>query len=392
MIYYILLGVFFLSSIFDLNVKNERGIILLKKYIYFVSIIILVFFAGLRFDTGWDYKGYHYYYDSMPTLNALPSNLGVFREIYFEPGFKLLMSLSKTLGADYYGFQFIISSLCVFMIHRAIKKENAKLLIIFMYFSTCYLFLNMSVLRQGIAVALLYLSLSVLYEGKKSKAIFYILLGCSFHSSLLLFLPMVYISDKRNISNRLLYLLVAVAVFVYFLQMHWLKPIFNILSPIFPHDLGYKINNYLDSERFGRSREIGLGVIEKIVTFITLLYVYSKDSSRKNMVLLRFFIFYMITYFAFYEVTVLYDRLRLYFVAVNVFVYLTIFNFFSGYNKVVIFFIVILYSSFSYFNIFRSESNASVFIPYHNVLESENSIPAKFKGDLRIDRAIEMDH
>ena len=102
--------------------------------------------------------------------------------------------------------------------------------------------------------------------------------------------------------------------------------------------------------------------------------------------------FYMVIYFAFYEITILYDRLRLYFVAINVFVYISIFSFFSGANKILIFSIIILYSIFSYVNVFRSDPNKLVFMPYNSILDNENAIPSEFKGDLRIDRAIEMDH
>ncbi|MFH2244671.1 EpsG family protein [Enterobacter sichuanensis] len=391
MIYLIILFILLTFSISDLQKKDQIALLLLDKYIYFIAMMILLFFAGLRFDTGWDYKGYNYYYELIPTMSDYFNNIEVFQSIYFEPGFKLLMMLAKSCGLDFYGFQFLVSLICVVIINKSIAKEKSKLLFIFVYFSTCYLFLNMSVIRQGIAVSFLYMAVSSLFNQNKKKAVIYLLIGCLFHFSLIVMLPILIISDRERLSNKIFYVLVSIAFIVYITQIHWLKLSFGIVSPLFPHEIVYKINMYLDSERFGKSRDIGLGVIEKIITFIASLYVYGKTRNKCDLVLLRFFIFYIVIYFAFYEITVLYDRLRFYFVAINVFVYLAIFNYFRSYNKVLVFLVICAYSLFSFFNILKSDSNRAVFIPYNSILESPNGISPELKGDMRIDRAIEMD-
>ncbi|MGK3223438.1 EpsG family protein, partial [Enterobacter kobei] len=332
-----------------------------------------------------------YYYELIPTVDDFFNNIEVFQSIYFEPGFKLVMMLAKSCGLDFYGFQFLVSLICIILINKSIRKENSKLLFVFIYFSTCYLFLNMSVIRQGIAVAFLYMAVYSLFNHNKKKAVIYLLIGCLFHFSLIVMLPILIVSDRERMSNKIIYILVGIALIVYITQIHWLKLSFGIVSPLFPHEIAYKINMYLDSERFGKSRDIGIGIIEKILTFIAILYVYSKTKERYNLIMLRFFIFYIIIYFAFYEITVLYDRLRFYFVAMNVFVYLAIFNYFRSFNKVFVFFVICAYSLFSFFNILKSDSNRAVFIPYNSILESPNDILPEFKGDTRIDRAIEMD-
>ena len=391
MIYFIILFILLTFSISDLQKKDQVALLLLDKYLYFMAMLILLFFAGLRFDTGWDYKGYKYYYELIPTLSEYVNNIEVFQSIYFEPGFKLLMMLAKSCGLDFYGFQFLVSLISLIIINKSIKIEKSKLLFIFVYFTTCFLFLNMSVIRQGIAVSFLYLAVNSLFNHSNKKAIIYLLIGCLFHFSLIVMLPILIISDREKISNKIFYILVTIAFIVYIAQIHWLKLSFGIVSPLFPHEIAYKINMYLDSERFGKSRDIGIGVIEKIITFIATLYVYYKTRERNDLILLRFFIFYIVIYFAFYEITVLYDRLRFYFVAINVFVYLAIFNYFRSYNKVFVFFVICAYSLFSFFNILKSDSNRAVFIPYNSILESQNSISPEFKGDMRIDRAIDMD-
>lgn len=391
MIYYLIFFILFLFSLFDLSDKKNIATRMLEKYLYFVAMLILICFAGFRFDTGWDYAGYRYYYDLIPTIDQLVGNGEIYNSIYFEPGFKILMSVAKTCGLSFYSFQFFISFICISLISRALKYERKKLLFLLIYFSTCYLFLNMSFLRQGLAVAFLYMAVMAIFTERKKVAFFYLIVGSFFHLSVLILIPVFYIVDKKKISDRFIYVIIASAIILYILQIHWLKTSFGAISPIFPHDISYKINSYLESERFGKSRDIGFGVVEKLFTFLVLLYIHKKDNSKKSLILLRFFMFYMITYFAFYEITVLYDRLRFYFVALNVLAYLSIFNFFSKYNRVVVYFVIVLYSLFSYFNIFRSDFNRVVFIPYHNIFESENVIPSEQKGDLRLDRARDMD-
>ncbi|HDC4353216.1 TPA: EpsG family protein, partial [Enterobacter cloacae] len=147
------------------------------------------------------------------------------------------------------------------------------------------------------------------FNHNKKKAVIYLLIGCLFHFSLIVMLPILIVSDRERMSNKIIYILVGIALIVYITQIHWLKLSFGTVSPLFPHEIAYKINMYLDSERFGKSRDIGIGIIEKILTFIAILYVYGKTKERYDLILLRFFIFYIVIYFAFYEITVLYDRL-----------------------------------------------------------------------------------
>ncbi|MEJ5071353.1 EpsG family protein [Enterobacter ludwigii] len=391
MIYFALLGALFLFSLSDLSPRKNHSESLLNAYLYFIVFIILVCFAGLRFDTGWDYKGYHHYYDMIPPLESIPSHLDVFNSIYFEPGFKVLMALSKTFGLSFYSFQFLVSCITMCIIHRAISTEKAKLLFLFLYFATCYLFLNMSFIRQGLAIAFLYLSVSMLFQGCKKTAIFYLLFGCLFHLSLIFILPVIVVANSNKLSNRILYLFVVVAITVYLVQLEWLRLAFKSVSFIFPSGLSYKVSTYLDSDKYGRSRDIGFGIVEKLTTFFIMIHIYNKQPNMRNKILLRFVVFYMITYFAFYEITILYDRLRLYFVALNVFVYLQFYYYFKGVNKGAVYAILILYCFFSYSNIFRSDFNRVVFIPYNSVLNDENSISPEFKGDFRVDRAGAMD-
>ena len=101
--------------------SNEK----LRRFFFFISFVILVFFAGFRFDTGWDYNGYRDYYNNIPSLLEIPTYYDEFSAIYFEPGFKLFMSSLKALGIEFQGLLFITNFITTIFFFIFIRRADA---------------------------------------------------------------------------------------------------------------------------------------------------------------------------------------------------------------------------------------------------------------------------
>ena len=97
--------------------------------------MLLALFAGLRFETGWDYEAYQYFYDSLSGANLFE----IFREngpvnlMGFEPGFVILIWLCNALGANY---QLVLAlatvALCLYSVFRLDQEAIPFFIIIYL--------------------------------------------------------------------------------------------------------------------------------------------------------------------------------------------------------------------------------------------------------------------
>lgn len=371
--------------------SNEK----LKRFFFFISFIILVFFAGFRFDTGWDYNGYRDYYNNIPSLLEIPTYYDQFSAIYFEPGFKLFMSLLKALGIEFQGLLFItnfIATIFFFIfIRRVDNVVGYKNVMVLLYFSTVFLYTNFSVLRQGIAISLWLFAID--YLNKSSfKYTLLVLLGCLFHYSVALFLILPILMTFRPNQSFLIFIMIA-SVVVYSLNIKWLQ----MISPLFPDFVYSKLSHYWESERFGSARSLGFGFIEKLLFILTIVFFYfyklkNEYIKKEFYPYVIIYFLYFICYMLFFEATIVYDRTRLYFASFSICVFPFLLRFFSYYSKLIIQLGILAYSLFMFNNILSSDANKLVFIPYHSIFNDENSIPEYQKGRLRTDLGISIDH
>lgn len=371
--------------------SNEK----LKRFFFFISFIILVFFAGFRFDTGWDYNGYRDYYNNIPSLLEIPTYYDQFSAIYFEPGFKLFMSLLKALGIEFQGLLFItnfITTIFFFIfIRRVDNVVGYKNVMVLLYFSTVFLYTNFSVLRQGIAISLWLFAID--YLNKSSfKYTLLVFLGCLFHYSVALFLILPILMTFRPNQSFLIFIMIA-SVVVYSLNIKWLQ----MISPLFPDFVYSKLSHYWESERFGAARSLGFGFIEKLLFILTIVFFYfyklkNEYIKKEFYPYVIIYFLYFICYMLFFEATIVYDRTRLYFASFSICVFPFLLRFFSYYSKLIIQLGILAYSLFMFNNILSSDANKLVFIPYHSIFNDENSIPEYQKGRLRTDLGISIDH
>lgn len=391
MVVYISLFLYFsLISIFDL-LKQRK----VTKLFFYLSFVILVVFAGIRFDTGWDYPGYQFYYDKIPSLGNLIEDYEEFDSIYFEPGFKLFMSALKSLGVEFQGLIFIVNfittSLFFIFIKRTGKFIGCENIMVLLYFSTVFLYTNFSFLRQGMAIGIWLIAINYLSKSMV-KYILIVLFACLFHYSVILFLflpVIIYLKPKGN----LLFFFMVFSIFIYVLNIKWLQTI----SPLLPEFMYSKLSHYFESERFGSTRSLGFGFLEKLVTMSLVIYFYFYKL-KDRVVLNNFYpyliiyLLYFICYMVFFEATIVYDRTRLSFASFSISILPFMVLFFRQFSQLIVVLFIFLYSAFMFNNIISSEQNQTVFIPYNTIFTDESLIPIKQKGRARTELGEHIDH
>lgn len=142
-----------------------------KDFFIFIAIITVIFITGTRFETGYDFLNYVYFY------------VGEADESH-EPLFKLLLEILKIFSTDSQLFFFVSSFITVLGIYFAITKYTKykkTALLIFLLVPGLYLN-TFSIIRQGISEAFLFLALYYLvYEKKTLKFWLISFLSIGFH-------------------------------------------------------------------------------------------------------------------------------------------------------------------------------------------------------------------
>lgn len=195
-----------------------------SKYIDRISFIILLLFSTLRHDIGWDYRWYYYLASRYEFLEIpfFPQNIMSYIEKfdwevwqYYRVEF-----LNKVIYKVNWFFKFppqfviiVYSLITLWFIKKGIdvniKEKNRKNNIYIFFYTLPLFYLGfLSLLRQGVAVSLVFYSYTFIKQRKLFKFILTIIIASLFHKTALLILPIYFFYNIKI--NRSLY----VAMFI----------------------------------------------------------------------------------------------------------------------------------------------------------------------------------
>lgn len=246
---YPILGLFiFILVLFEIFLKNKK----LNKLNYYLVLILLIFFAGLRDNVGTDWEAYYSFYKN---------------KVYdVEYGYAFLNNLFSDLKVNYNIFLIILNLLSVILIFKYIKKNSKYVFIgILYFFSNLYLYYNFSGFRQAIAIALTSYSISFLLSNKKSLFVIFVILASTFHLTAIVFLLILIIPRERI---KLKYFILVISSF-FLLTSIFLNELIEIVSTYTIKNADAYINIYNKSENI-----ISLFVVGLLVRVSTLLAIY----------------------------------------------------------------------------------------------------------------------
>lgn len=367
MFYLIIFCIIALFSILEiLNLEKDTS-----KLFSIIIIVILLLIAGLRYETGVDWRAYSSTFESSVPINEITSSLG--RDLIFSSpdyGYCLLMSIVKYFGGSIQTVFFIVSFITYFFLYKSIDFfSNGKTTSLFVYFSVVFFVLDMSGLRQSLALSIFFYSIKYIYSKSFFKFIFLVLLAGSFHWSayLLIFL---YFIIRRNFSSRSLIIFFCTSLMIYVLKISWLIIIIEKISPLLGDlALATKLLFYSTYVSSTLSREFSLNTVMNILFYVLtfcLLMFYRRDLEKSNKyfnIFLNIYICQIFTFFCMFEFIEMSERLRLYFMISNVIVLPSlVYLFYSKTERILIFAYVV---SFSFFSCRPYILNATTTISYH---------------------------
>lgn len=260
------------------NTKNE-------KLLAFISAVPLTIISGFRYNVGADYYGYTNFF------NIYKNNPNSAYISNFEIGFKLMTKIIQLFTIKPMWMFMSISIIISYFIFKAIYEESpTPVLSIFLYISMQFYFYSMNGMRQFIAMSIFLYSIRFIRSRKFFPFLILNLIGMSFHSSALVYLPLYFIYNFKLTPKLSIVLLALGTIFV--------NSIYKFLLMIV---LNTKYSFYIDSQYDTGAH----GVITMMIQIFVLIFalVFYRNIKENETEQFKKYNFYCIlqliaTYFA----------------------------------------------------------------------------------------------
>lgn len=262
-------------------------------------------FMGFRGHIMSDFISYYPYYNEYPDIFHLTSDAFING---FEPGFNIYTAIIKSITKNYFAWVAIntmIDLTVFFWFFKKYCKSAILPLIFFMAFNG--LLMEFNLYRNMKALDLFLLSLPYLQKRKWSPYFALNLLGLTFHTSSIIYLPLYFILNYR-MPRYIMWSGFIIANIVFIFNIGFIGSIINNLSVIQDLDAYDKITRYADT---GTQFKFSIGYFERTLSFCIFSLFYAKltEENKANIIFYNCYWIYYITFLFFYEVSVFVDRI-----------------------------------------------------------------------------------
>ena len=270
-VYYSIIFSFAFFSRYIYISKRSFGRILLG---YMIPIFIAAILLGGRYNTGSDWENYKEYYDEL-----------LFRGISFEEAFSASLEpayliLNKCIAFFNVGSSvfFAVVVILQFSVVYLLYRNKSKLLPYALFFYTMgNITLNMNIVRQTLAMSILFLSLKYASNNKIKFLVLYIV-SVGFHYSAIIFLPVIILNRKwfKFLDQPIIVIVLYISSFV-------LAPLINQILTGFIQMIEFGDKYSRNSSNIDSEMELasGYGLVIKHFLEILLIYLWHKMKLTK---------------------------------------------------------------------------------------------------------------
>lgn len=367
--YLCVLIIFILLSLIESGTHDLSS----RQAIRFICITIFVFFFGLRGYIGWDVHSYYPMYTNSPVLSGLSFGdlLGMDAR---EPGFRIYMSLLKTIWNNYHFYILISTCINAIVLNYFFKRYSFNYALCFVIFMAMMDSYEVDLQRNVKSLMLFFLSVRYIEERSFWPYLFLNLIGMMFHLTSILFIPLYFFLYRPIRFKLVVFLFIVLQVF-YFLQIEYLKPLLLQIGAVMDNSVGNLLMVYSTSGQFSWSKGISIGHLERTLTFLMILIYYRRLLSlkRDNVIFINAFILYACIQVFFVELNTLCNRLALLFVFSYLVIWPELFRCFRlRLNKLVVLSFIFIYSFFKV-----ADYRSGIFFKYDNILFGADSFETR---------------
>ncbi len=269
----IMLLAFVVSLLIDQ--KNKKN--LTQKIICFVCFNIMLLPHALRYGIGTDY-----FYTYVPHFNGIAKGTLSYNEEFVFTFFNKLVYILT--NGNYKILFFLCSLITFYFIFKIIleKSVNVKLSILLIFASQFY-FYSMNMVRQTIAIVILFYGMKFLVENKKKYYIILCLLASTIHSTALFMIPLCFFSDWK-INKKIKIVLISILL----LGKNIVGNIFKYIIVTFTSYGWYYESQYMNNEI-----STILIAVNIIVFILDLIYINNNEEDKQDLIMSNYTFFGM---------------------------------------------------------------------------------------------------
>ena len=259
MITYFIVGILILFfTIFSSYSKKD-------KFGLFFAFVLICFFLGLRYNYGNDYSGYLLIFNK---INGY-INSGVVGTERLELGWTLINKIFKPVG--FYSMVLCLAIVNCIVYYLFIKKYVEKkyywFAVLIYYFNPYFFLIQLSAMRQSLAILLFIFSLSFITKKKYLISLVLLILAVSFHYSALFLLPAIIFTHLFNFNLKFGHIIIIESIYILLFTLgESFKP---LLLSISSYLFGNKYSYYLG---FGTTPGLINILVYSVLLFIILYY------------------------------------------------------------------------------------------------------------------------
>lgn len=238
-----------------------------------IGFILVTFLGAIHYNYGNDYKSYFWAWNAISfdsIYDVLSPKQILYEGARFESGWVILNAIFNFDDGFYYMVAFI-NAIEGVIYYRFIKRFVPKQMYIlgfFLYVFTSELYLlNFSMMRQGLAIALILLSFIYFSNKELTKMILTLVVAVSIHTSAIMVAPFFILCNfvKKMKASFIAIMLVFTFGFIY-TASSYTEDIFNIIISMEVFE-DYKWFYYGDKAK----ESYGLGFVLLLVPYITMM-------------------------------------------------------------------------------------------------------------------------
>ncbi len=262
-----------------------------QRLYWFLSFLVPFLFLALRYEIGTDYRNYVVYFYKITNGEV----------ILKEPAYLFINKVIAELGLDVQWLFVIFGFLFITFSYKALPKKGFSVGV-FIFICELYLYEGFSLLRQGLATAIMAYGIRYIVEKEFIKYLLLSFLAMLFHLGTGFILLLVYPIVLKEY-NRWLMLIFLFSIYFIVINTNILFDTMILFVSFFPKYAWYLNSKYMEVA----SISSGLGILSKLGVGAIILFLKNMicDKYKNANVIINLYFIYLIFIILHMEIIVL---------------------------------------------------------------------------------------
>jgi len=320
---------------------------------WFFMFLALVFYIGFRYDVGGDWGSYKFGYwrvKDWPLIRVLTMG-------NVDPGFGFFQWVLARLNQGFISINIFSSAIFAYGLIKFCKSLPRPYLAIVVALPYLINVVAMGYVRQSIAIGVTLLGLLALFEKKNMKFFFLILIAATFHKSSVIFFPLaIFVTSKNRLYIFIAAILLLIAGYIIFVEGE------------VDRFLRYYVGQSYSSS--GGAIRVAMLLVPSTIFLLFRKKFVLQDAQKKLWTIFALMSYPLFFAVIFLNISTTVDRVALYALPIQLFVFSYLPDIFKGKNSSILVFLIICYYALVLFVWLNFANHAQAWVPYDNVVRA----------------------